>query len=70
MSKLEKFGSLAGSNSIDKEDFKIEKNLKYLEIIMTNVNCILFQNNYVKIWNEGKNLCYDRINYNCHCWVD
>lgn len=32
---------------MEKTDFKIEKKVKYLGIAMTNINCMLFKNNYV-----------------------
>lgn len=37
---------------MDKADFKVEKKVKYLGIMLTNMNFMLFQNNYVKIWNK------------------
>lgn len=33
--------------------FKTEK-VNYLGIIMTNMNYILFQHNYIKTWNKNK----------------
>lgn len=39
---------------VNKADFKIEKKLKYLGI--TNMNYILFHNNYVKTWNKIKKI--------------
>lgn len=35
-----------------KTSFKMQKKVKYLGITMTNMNCVLFQNNCVKEWNE------------------
>lgn len=34
--------------------FNIEKKVKYLGVILTNMNCILFQNDYVKVWDYVK----------------
>lgn len=28
--------------------------VKYLGITLTNTNCVLFQNNYVVVWNDIK----------------
>lgn len=46
------------TKQIDEEDgFKIEKKGKYLGVNLINLNCMLFQNNCIKIWNEVKNIC-------------
>lgn len=35
-------------------DFKTEKKVKYLEVTLTNMNYMLFQNNYVKVRKDFK----------------
>lgn len=42
---------------MNKRGFRIEKKITYLGITVTNMNCMLFQNNYVKTWNEIRNIC-------------
>nr|GEZ82414.1 hypothetical protein [Tanacetum cinerariifolium] len=39
---------------MNKTGFQVEKKVKYLGIVLTSMNCMLFQNNYVKVWNEIK----------------
>lgn len=34
--------------------FQIKKKVKYLSITMSNVNDMLFQHNYITVWNEIK----------------
>lgn len=34
---------------------KIKTNVTYLGITLINMNCMLFQNNYTKVWNDIKN---------------
>lgn len=37
---------------MEKTGFKIEEKSEIMDITMTNMNCILFHNNYVLTWNE------------------
>lgn len=53
-----------------KTDFKIEKKVTFLGIIIPNMNFILFQNNCMKIWNEIKKDLLRWKNYNCHCLIE
>lgn len=39
---------------MNKTDFKVEKKVKGLEVILTYMNYMPYQNNYVKTWNEIK----------------
>lgn len=57
MKKLKDFGALAGFK-IHKQKAKLVKNMnkvKYLKVTLINMNCMLFQNYYVKTWNIIKN---------------
>lgn len=37
---------------MEKSGFKIEGECELMDITMTNMNCILFHNNYVLTWND------------------
>lgn len=39
---------------MNKTDFKVEKKVKYLGVTLTNMNNMLYQKNYVKMWSEIK----------------
>lgn len=51
----------------NKMGFEIEKKIKYLDISMTNMNFMLFQNNYIKIGTKLKSR-EEGEKHNCHCW--
>lgn len=50
---------------INKTGFKTEKRVTYLGVTLKNMNCMFYQNNYVKTWNEITNTFQDGIIYNC-----
>lgn len=37
-----------------KTSVKVEKQVKYLGITLSNMNCVLFHNNYLETWKETR----------------
>lgn len=57
---------------LNKMDFTIEKKIKYLGIIVTNMK---YDNYYFKITMirhgvDLRKICQDGTKYNCHCWIE
>lgn len=52
---------------MNKTCLKVENKIKYLGINMTNVNCMLFQNNYCML-RLGMKFLKRCVKHNCHCW--
>ena len=55
---------------MSKTGFQIEKKVRYLGVILSIKNSMLFKNNYVNIWKDVKMICKDEENYNCLSWEE
>lgn len=53
-SKILKNMSQQNQTELHRKGFKIGKKVKYWGVPLINMNCMLCQNNYAKIWNEMK----------------